>query len=103
CLETKQFNPATFRFDGNLLLQNFIIQGDFMSSTVRVSAIVSFLLGSLIACNAGAAPKAVPSPAVDTALASSKGEQTLVVSGGCSRGVHAGCERVKVGISATTG
>jgi peptide-methionine (S)-S-oxide reductase len=73
-----------------------------MSSSTRLSALVSFFLSSLIACNAGT-PKAIPAPAVDAQLSNAKGEQTAVFSGGCFWGVQAVFERVKGVISATSG
>lgn len=74
-----------------------------MSSPVRMSVLVSFILSFLIACNAGTTPKAVPAPSTDSSLASTKGEQTAVFSGGCFWGVQAVFERVKGVISATSG
>src|SRR5581483_9114938 len=74
-----------------------------MSPSLRLLALVCFLLGSMLACNAGTAPAAVPSPAVDSSLSSAKGEQTAVFSGGCFWGVQAVFERVKGVISATSG
>src|SRR5437660_11286911 len=66
------------------------------------------LLGSLLgvtACNAKANPAAaaVPAPAVDAPRASSAGQQTAVLSGGCFWGVQAVFQHVKGVITATSG
>jgi peptide-methionine (S)-S-oxide reductase len=71
----------------------------------RVSALILMLaLGGVVACNAGDRPAAnLPSPAVDAALATAKGEQTTVVAGGCFWGIQAVFQHVKGVISATSG
>jgi len=65
------------------------------------------LLGSLLgatACNAKANPAAaVPAPEVDAPRASTSGQQTAVLSGGCFWGVQAVFQHVKGVISATSG
>jgi peptide-methionine (S)-S-oxide reductase len=60
---------------------------------------------TVTACNAKASPAAgpVPMPAVDALRASSSGQQTAVVSGGCFWGVQAVFQHVKGVISATSG
>jgi len=61
-------------------------------------------LAGVVACNAGErAITAVPSPALDAALATTKAEQTAVVSGGCFWGIQAVFQHVKGVISATSG
>ena len=64
-------------------------------------------LGSLAAtaCNAKAnpGPAAVPAPVVDAPRASTAGQQTAVLSGGCFWGVQAVFQHVKGVISATSG
>lgn len=63
----------------------------------------AFLLGSAIliigftmSCHvAGASATAIPDPAVDAPLASTKGEQTAVLAGGCFWGIEAVFEHVK--------
>jgi peptide-methionine (S)-S-oxide reductase len=52
---------------------------------------------------AGAANIAVPAPVIDASVASSKGEQTAVVAGGCFWGIQAVFQHVKGVISATSG
>src|SRR5579863_1015739 len=76
-----------------------------MNGFSRICALILMLtIGSAIACNAGDKPiTAVPSPAVDAAVATSKGEQTAVVAGGCFWGIQAVFQHVKGVINATSG
>ena len=76
-----------------------------MKRISRVSALLLMLtVGSAIACSAGdKATAAVPTPAVDAALARSKAEQTAVVAGGCFWGIQAVFQHVKGVTSATSG
>ena len=71
----------------------------------RVFAVLSMItLAGVVACNAGErAITAVPSPALDAALATTKAEQTAVVSGGCFWGIQAVFQHVRGVISATSG
>jgi peptide-methionine (S)-S-oxide reductase len=76
-----------------------------MSTFSRVSVFILMLtLGGAIACSAGdKAIAAVPNPVVDAPIATSKGEQTTVVAGGCFWGIQAVFQHVKGVISATSG
>src|SRR6266566_5067317 len=57
---------------------------------------VLFVVATLVACGAiTASATAIPDPALDAPLASSKGEQTAVLAGGCFWGVEAVFEHVK--------
>jgi len=69
-----------------------------------VAALFIVTFAVAIACNAGDnAIAAVPSPAVDAPIASSKGEQTAVVAGGCFWGIQAVFQHVKGVINVTSG
>jgi len=74
-------------------------------SSSRLALILFASLITATACNAKASPAAgpVPMPAVDAPRASSAGQQTAVVSGGCFWGVQAVFQHVKGVISATSG
>jgi len=76
-----------------------------MSSLARMSAALFLVtLIAVTACNAGDKPVAgVPSPAVDTPIAASKGERTAVVAGGCFWGIQAVFQHVKGVTNATSG
>jgi peptide-methionine (S)-S-oxide reductase len=76
-----------------------------MSSLSRISAfLLAMTLGGAIACNAGENTiAAIPKPAVDAAVATSKTEQTAVVAGGCFWGIQAVFQHVKGVINATSG
>jgi len=66
--------------------------------------LLTVTLAGVIACNAGErAATAVPNPAVNDSLASSKSQQTAVVAGGCFWGIQAVFQHVKGVISATSG
>jgi peptide-methionine (S)-S-oxide reductase len=71
----------------------------------RVLAVLwMIILAGVVACNAREhASAAVPNPAVDATLATTKAEQTAVVSGGCFWGIQAVFQHVKGVISATSG
>lgn len=61
-------------------------------------------LAGVVACSAGErASAAVPNPAVDATLATTKSDQTAVVSGGCFWGIQAVFQHVKGVLSATSG
>jgi peptide-methionine (S)-S-oxide reductase len=70
-------------------------------SLFRILAVC--LIGTTLACNAvTAAPTAaLPNPVVDAPLATTKGEQTAVVAGGCFWGLEAVFEHVK-GVNGVT-
>jgi peptide-methionine (S)-S-oxide reductase len=77
-----------------------------MSSFVsRISALLMMVtIAAVVACNAGERPAAnIPSPAVDAALATTKSQQTAVISGGCFWGIQAVFQHVKGVITATSG
>jgi len=57
---------------------------------------ISLIVATMVACSAiTASATAIPDPALDTPLASSKGEQSAVLAGGCFWGVEAVFEHVK--------
>ena len=61
-----------------------------------LSAVIIFVVATIVACNAvTASATVIPDPALDAALASSKGKQTAVLAGGCFWGVEAVFEHVK--------
>jgi len=59
-------------------------------------------LAALVACNSARAT-VIPSPVVDDPLATTKGQQTAVLAGGCFWGIQAVFEHVKGVISVTAG
>ncbi|SRR6266481_1102754 len=63
----------------------------------------AFLLAATVACNASSAAVKLPSPATDEPLSKSKGQQTLVLAGGCFWGIQAVFKHVKGVTSATSG
>ena len=74
------------------------------SFLARVSALILMVtLAGVVACNAGEAAVAVPNPAVDAALGTTKSQQTLVLAGGCFWGIQAVFQHVKGVTSATSG
>jgi peptide-methionine (S)-S-oxide reductase len=61
-----------------------------------LSAAILFIGAAIAACSsATASATAIPDPALDSPLASAKGEQTAVLAGGCFWGVEAVFEHVK--------
>jgi peptide-methionine (S)-S-oxide reductase len=72
---------------------------------VRIFAICAAVLplGRGATCNAGGPAVAIPKPSVDAPLASTKGQQTAVLAGGCFWGIQAVFERLKGVIRATSG
>jgi peptide-methionine (S)-S-oxide reductase len=72
------------------------------SFIVRLLALL--VIGTTVACSAiTAAAVAIPNPVVDAPLAKSKGEQTVVIAGGCFWGIQAVFQHVKGVTSATSG
>ena len=76
-----------------------------MSGFSRMFALLLILtLGGAIACNAGDnAITAVPNPAIDAPIATSKTQQSAVVAGGCFWGIQAVFQHVKGVVNATSG
>lgn len=59
-------------------------------------AVILFIVVTMMACSsATASATSIPDPTLDQPLASSKGEQTAVLAGGCFWGVEAVFEHVK--------
>jgi peptide-methionine (S)-S-oxide reductase len=62
----------------------------------RLAEIIGVLLmTTTMACNVAASPTRIPDPAIDIPLATTTGEQTAVLAGGCFWGVEAVFEHVK--------
>jgi peptide-methionine (S)-S-oxide reductase len=75
-----------------------------MTSSARFALILFTSLLGATACNARANPSlAVPAAVADAPRATTPGQQTAVVSGGCFWGVQAVFQHVKGVISATSG
>ncbi len=75
-----------------------------MSIFSRVfAALLLVTFAGVVACNANDKAAAVPNPAVDTPIATSKAQQTGVVAGGCFWGIQAVFQHVKGVINATSG
>ncbi|HEX9422308.1 MAG TPA: peptide-methionine (S)-S-oxide reductase MsrA [Pyrinomonadaceae bacterium] len=67
-----------------------------MYKYLALSAAIFLIVATMVACSAvTASATAIPDPALDAPLASSKGEQTAVLAGGCFWGVEAVFEHVK--------
>jgi peptide-methionine (S)-S-oxide reductase len=62
-----------------------------------------FPLITSIACNTATASVRIPDPAIDSPLATAKGEQTAVIAGGCFWGIEAVFDHVKGVIGASSG
>ncbi len=73
----------------------------FLKGSALAIAVAS--LGLLAVPGADAAKTLVPPPLTDSALASSRGEQTVVFSGGCFWGIQAVFQHVKGVVSARSG
>ena len=76
-----------------------------MSMSLSMLTVLSLLpLAGVIACNtANASSTALPAAELDAPLASSHGQQTAVVAGGCFWGIQAVFQHVKGVISAVSG
>src|SRR6266850_201906 len=72
---------------------------------VLFAILATFLLITMPACKTANATvgSALPNPVLDAPLASSKGEQTAVLAGGCFWGIEAVFEHVKGVISVSSG
>jgi len=71
--------------------------------SVRMVAMMLTVLGATLACQAGGAKAAVPSPVVDEVQAAARGKETAVVAGGCFWGIQAVFAHVKGVHTATSG
>jgi peptide-methionine (S)-S-oxide reductase len=75
-----------------------------MNSLFRISAAFLIIFAGVAGCYADdKAMAAIPNPAVDAPIATSKGEQTAVVAGGCFWGIQAVFQHVKGVVNATSG
>jgi peptide-methionine (S)-S-oxide reductase len=74
-------------------------------SRALLAILVTSLLTAMPACGAANATvgNALPNPVVDAPLAATKGEQTVVIAGGCFWGIQAVFEHVKGVISVSAG
>jgi peptide-methionine (S)-S-oxide reductase len=74
-------------------------------SRALLAILVTSLLTPMPACSAAnaIAGNALPNPVVDAPLAATKGEQTVVIAGGCFWGIQAVFEHVKGVISVSAG
>ena len=74
-------------------------------SRALLAILVTSLFIAMPACNAvtAVAGSALPNPVIDAPLATTKGEQTAVIAGGCFWGVQAVFEHVKGVISVSAG
>ena len=61
------------------------------------------LVGATLACNSAASATTIPDPALDAPLATTKGQQTAVLAGGCFWGIEAVFDHVKGVSKATSG
>lgn len=64
---------------------------------------ISLAFISVIGCNAASAVTTLPDPKVDESLAATKGQETVVLAGGCFWGIQAVFEHVKGVTRATAG
>jgi peptide-methionine (S)-S-oxide reductase len=76
-----------------------------MSTVSRMFAVLLMVISvSVVGCTASdKAVAAVPNPALDAPIATTKGEQTAVLAGGCFWGIQAVFQHVKGVINATSG
>ena len=71
-------------------------------SLLRILAI--FIISTTVACSAArATPVIIPDPILDAPLATTRGEQTAVLAGGCFWGIEAVFEHVKGVTNVTSG
>jgi hypothetical protein len=86
--QSRSFQPAGDNVDPDRK------EGEFMSRS-HLTVLAMFPIIGMLACSAATAAVGLPDPAVDAPLATTKGEQTAVVAGGCFWGVQAVFEHVK--------
>src|ERR1700691_664510 len=84
------------------------ITSKFLSRFAVAAMAVATILAVAAGCNSAnatgsTAEPSVPKPAIDDALASAKGEETLVLAGGCFWGIQAVFKHVKGVTSSTSG
>ena len=72
------------------------------NSRISVLLLIVTIAGA-VACNARDNAVVVPTPAVDSPIAKSKGEQTAVIAGECFWGIQAVFQHVKGVVDATSG
>jgi peptide-methionine (S)-S-oxide reductase len=65
--------------------------------------VAAFLFGTRAISGSTPGPVALPDPAIDQPVAAAKGEQTIVLAGGCFWGVQAVFQHVKGVVRATSG
>jgi peptide-methionine (S)-S-oxide reductase len=73
------------------------------NSILRTVFMLGLVLSVALGCWAGGRANNFPAPASDTPLATSHGEQSVVISGGCFWGIQAVFQHVKGVVSATSG
>ena len=74
-----------------------------MSRFILLFAVMVAVLSGVMGLKASDRAMALPSPAVDSALAPSKSKDTAVIAGGCFWGIQAVFQHVKGVVSATSG
>src|SRR3989441_8904604 len=87
--------PSWLLIKGGLNMFRFLVR-----SFAGLSGFLA--LATLVKCNSARAT-VIPSPVVDDPLATTRGQQTAVLAGGCFWGVQAVFEHVKGVISVTAG
>src|SRR2546422_2846509 len=87
--------PSWLLIKGGLNMFRFLVR-----SFAGLSGFLA--LAALVACNSASAT-VIPSPVVDDPLATTSGQQTAVLAGGCFWGIQAVFEHVKGVISGTAG
>jgi peptide-methionine (S)-S-oxide reductase len=83
-------------FDKEKIMSSFFTRAFSLISVVLP-------LAATLACNAVSATITIPTPVLDDPVASTKGQQTAVLAGGCFWGMQAVFEHVKGVISVTAG
>jgi peptide-methionine (S)-S-oxide reductase len=74
-----------------------------LRSIVFSAVVVALVLGGVMRLRARDGATPLPSPAVDSSLASTKSQETSVIAGGCFWGIQAVFQHVKGVISASSG